>query len=323
MSSSISSFKNELKVLLVVAAVIGAIEGWQRIQFSNRQSEAALVRGFPALADQLASAGGSSMILLGNSLTQTGYDMPLLHDQLKAAGNGDLHVEQVALTGSSPIEWYHNFARNFVRRGKTPDWVVINMSPSGISDTLPAGYRIGWLARETDWGDVPEVLSEDLRDVEAGGQYLQARVSMLYADRWDIRVGLLAAVVPNLWEGMNWVNSGQIVPAPSGKAPPPKTYSLMIRLLDLAKASGAHTLVIAMPAREGYTIDPGLIDILKKYDVPILDCRKVPNLTAAGFKDGWHLNPEGAKIFTVYMAEQLPAATKRLKSRLVQFPAQP
>jgi hypothetical protein len=147
MNSSISSFKNELKVFLVVLVVLGALDISRRHEFAHRQreSEAKLLNSFPAMADNLANQPGTSMILLGNSLTQNGYDMPLLKSALESNGNGDLHVEKIAQAGSSPIEWYHNFARIFVRRGKTPNVIVINMSPSGIADAAPDGYRVGWL----------------------------------------------------------------------------------------------------------------------------------------------------------------------------------
>jgi len=311
MSSSTSSFRNELKVLAVVLAVVGALEAWQRMRYVHRPFEAAMLRNFPALADRLSDRRYTGLVLLGNSLTQNGYNLPLLRQTLEEAGNGDLHVESIALSGSNPIEWYHNLAVNFMRRGKTPDVVVINMSPSGISDELPAGYRIGWLAHETDWRDVPEVLFDDLNNTEVGGQYLQARVSMLYANRWDIRVELLNNLIPAAKAGMQWVNSGQPAPkARPGDVPPRKTYSLLARLLDLARSNGAHVVLVAMPAREGYTIDPGLPGILKEYGVTFLDCRMVPGLTEEGFEDGWHLNPSGAKVFTPYIAEQLAAAAK-------------
>jgi hypothetical protein len=311
MNSSTSSFRTELKVLLVVAVLIGTLEICVRMQFARFGDDAALLRNFPALADKLASQPGTSMLLLGNSLTQTGYDLPLLNKCLQDQGDGDLHVESIALSGSNPIEWYHNFARNFVQRGKPPNVIVIGMSPSGIYDDLPAGYRIGWLANETAWQDVPEVLFDDLHNFEVGGQYLMARVSMLYAIRWDLRVGLVSSMVPHTQEGMEWVNSGQPKPkVQPGALPPPKTYSLLTRLLELARANHVHVILVAMPARESYEIEPGMPPLLKAYDVTFLDCRAVPGLTTQDFKDGWHLTPEGARIFTPYMAKLLPATAK-------------
>jgi len=172
----------------------------------------------------------------------------------------------------------------------------------------PRGYRVGWLANETDWRDVPEVLLEDLRDIETNGQYLQARVSMLYADRWDIRIGLLYQLDHNLWPGITWVNSAQLTAKSKPVQAPPATYSVLTRMLELARVNHALTILVAMPARERYSIEPELAEILKQYKVPILDSRTIPGLTAGDFQDGWHLNPKGAKIFTVYMADQLAAA---------------
>lgn len=317
MNSSISSFRTEFKVILVALLVVGALELQKRWHVAHAGGEPALLRDFPRMADDLAQQGGQSVILLGNSLTQNGYDMPLLKQELDSAGHGDLHVAKVAVTGSSPIEWYHNYDRNFAARGKSPTAIVVNMSPSGIFDTLPAGYRVGWLANETTWSDVPEVLFKDLQNVEVGGQYLQARVSMLYASRWDTRVGILHQFVPNLMAGMNWVNAGQRGAAPTGaasvKSPPkPKTYSLLSRMLELARRNRTRVVLVAMPAREGYELEPELLDLIQKDDnVTLLDCRSVPALSADGFEDGWHLNPQGAKVFTRHMAELLPQMLAR------------
>ena len=306
MNLSTSSFKTELKVFLVVLVIVGSLEMRERFRTPRPDSEADMVRHFPMVADNLVSQPGISMVLLGNSLAQNGYDMPLLRTQLESQGNGNLHVEKIAQAGSSPIEWYHNFAVNFVQRGKIPNVIVISMSPSGICDALPAGYRVGWLANETGWGDVHEVLFEDLKNFEVGGQYLQARVSKLYADRWDIRVGVMYKLDRDLWDGMTWINNGQpALKVVSGKSAMP-CYSLLSRMLEMALDNKVQVILVAMPAREGYPIDPGLFAILQKYGATFLDCRIIPGLTATCFKDGWHLNSQGATIFTTYMARALP-----------------
>jgi hypothetical protein len=306
MSLSTSSFKVEWKVIAMVFIVIGMLEVLQLRDPRRRGIEGALMRHFPVVADELKIQSGTHVILLGNSLTQNGYDMPLLRSLLVRQGDGNLHVEKVALTGSSPIEWYHLLANCFVSRGKSPDVIVINMSPTGIADAVPAGYRIGWLANETTWHDVPEVLLDDLDDIEVDGQYLQARVSPLYADRWDIRVGILWRVDHDLWDGMRWVNAGQSMGSgPSGQARA-ATSSLLKRMLELSKSQHIKVILVAMPAREGYVVDPTVQNLLKKYGADFLDCRMNPRLRSKDFEDGWHLNPQGATLFTTYMAGKLP-----------------
>jgi hypothetical protein len=81
-------------------------------------------------------------------------------------------------------------------------------------------------------------------------------------------------------------------------------------MLELARTNRAKAILVAMPAREGYPIDPAVIEVLTQHDATFLDCRVVPGLTTADFEDGWHLNPNGAKIFTAYMAEKFPGVVK-------------
>ena len=303
--------REEVKVFAVVVVLLGILEVCQRLYFFHSHAEAALLRDFPAMADRLDAQGGTSMILLGNSLTQNGYDMALLKARLVETGHGDLHVEKTALSGSHPSEWYHILERDFVRRGRPPTAIVINMSPSGITDDLPAGYRIGWLAHETDLRDVPAVLFKDLRSVEIGGQYLLARVSMLYATRWDIRTGVLTDVIPHVPEGMKWVNNAELVARAAAREkagePPAGTYELFTRMLELARASGVKVILVSMPAREKYRIAPELLDLLRAHEVRLVDGREAA-VPAEGFEDAWHLNPEGAKVFTEFMVRKLPEA---------------
>jgi hypothetical protein len=315
MSSFISSFKTEWKVLLVVLVVMGGAELRELWVNAHRPYESKLLREFPAMADRLAAQKGTRVVLLGNSLTQVGYNMPLLQSQMQANGNAEMNILNISQTGSAPAEWYHNFARLFVRRGDAPDVVVINMSPDGIADAVPMGYRIGWLAHETDWQDLPEVLGKDLGEVEVDGQYLMACVSPLYADRWDVRFETLWRITPDIKAGMAWVNSAQLTVARSkhAAAPKPPTHSLLLRMLALAKTNHTRVILVAMPARERYEIDPALPGILKFDDNAVLmDCRSIPGLNAADFSDGWHLNAQGAEMFTAYMAKELPEVVKQI-----------
>jgi hypothetical protein len=82
-------------------------------------------------------------------------------------------------------------------------------------------------------------------------------------------------------------------------------------MLDLAEANHAQVILVAMPAREPYPLDEQAIVILCHHGGTFIDSRIIPDLTAADFEDGWHLNPAGAKVFTMYMATQLPAAVRQ------------
>jgi len=325
MSSSTSSFKTELKVFATAAVLLAAAQTWQYFHFHATHPEAKLLTSLPAMAEDLSKEPGTHVVLLGNSLTKNGYDMPLLKDELHAAGRDDLHIENAAFYGSNPMEWYYVFDRNFVRTGHPPDYIVINMSPSGIADELPQGYRIGWLAQETRWADVPQVLGTDLRDVEIGGQYLQARVSMPYATRWDIRIEVLSHLIPPYKAGMEWVNQAAKLQAKTGagakEAPPPldssgrppafaalpnPPYGLITRMLERARESHVRVILVAMPARDFETVDANLMKLLAAHDVTFIDGRNFPGQVPELFEpDGWHLQVEtGGKLFTKFMAKE-------------------
>ena len=321
MSSSTSSFKSELKVILVVVAVVGLFEAGARVRdhYSPKGDES-LLRGFARDARELKAEPGIRVILMGNSLTRGGYNLEVFQKELQAAGGGPISVRNCGMHGSMMVEWYYVFKQNFIG-ANAPDVLVVSLSPDGGEDGNPHAFRISWLSYEVGWRDVPELAATDLRSFDLSTQFMLARLSSAMAHQWNLRVDLVYTHIPHFWEGMQTlngrVNLAAINRAKSvrGAPPPAPTYALLKRFMALIAANHTRLLVVAMPVREHYEIDPGLPRALEAGGMAFMDCRDIQGLTPDKFADGWHLTDEGTTVFSKYMARHLPGRLNEIVGR--------
>ena len=321
MSSSISSFKSELRVILVVVAVVGLFEAGVRVRdrLSPKWDES-LLHGFARDARELKTEPGIRVILMGNSLTRGGYNLEVLQKELKAVGGDPISIRNCGMHASMMVEWYYVFKRNFTG-DNAPDVLVVSLSPDGAEDGNPHAYRINWLSDEVQWRDVPELVTTDLRSFDLSAQLLLSRLSSVMAHQWNIRVDLVYTHIPHFWEGMQDLNGRANLAAidrlknARTTPPPAPTYALLKRFMGLVAANHTRLLVVAMPVREHYEIDPGLPRALEAGGMAFMDCRDIEELTADKFADGWHLTDGGAVIFSKYMARHLPARLNEIVGR--------
>ena len=90
--------------------------------------------------------------------------------------------------------------------------------------------------------------------------------------------------------------------------------ALLEDIIEQCKSKGTK-LVFIYPPQRSITeqkqrkylsvLDQQVSLLLQKHDIPLLDCRNLPQITAANFSDEIHLNEPGSRIFTNYVAEKL------------------
>ena len=298
-----------LKSLLVAVTCLAMFDVGVRVLPPRTVGDHAQVRSFPARAEILHRAPGRHAILMGNSLTRNGYDLATFDAAVKASGEGPFTADVIALYGSSLTEWFHIFKRDFVDAGIPPDVVVINMSPGAAEDELPENIRVSWLPEESRTGDAPEILQQDLPLFEQQAEFVHAWTSEGFAYRADLRADILYRLVPEFWYGMQWVNTAldRDRPAGGGVRHVP-VYAKAKRLMALAKANGVRVVWVAMPLRPDmhHIIDPDLLKVVAEAGMSFMDCRQVPGLDASKFKDHWHMNEDGGRVFSRYMGRALP-----------------
>ena len=319
------SYASELKAIGIALLALLLLEGYARLKAQNPAWDYQRLRDIPRETQAATNdPARPTVVLLGNSLTRNGYDLPTLLANLPPMPDGrpPLQVVNAALYGATMNEWYYVLKTKILSASRPPKAVVLNLSPGVAVDRAPGQLRVGWLAAETDWHDLPELAREDFRSFETSAEYATSRLSIAYAQRWDLRAGFLFNLIPAYADGAKWINdhgAADAVRDQSAAAPQP-TYQTLRRIFDLAKAHDVRVIVLAMPVRDPYPLDPRLIELTHAAGQIFLDCRAAPGLSKPSYEpDGWHMTPAGAKIFSRWVAPRMGQA---LESRDKQ-PAAP
>lgn len=318
MSSSTSSFRTELKVLAMVLLALLAAEGYARFRDSRLKpgSDIAMLRSLPQRAKETWAMTGPRVVLMGNSLTRNGYDLDVLNRLMAGSAIPAPRLVQAALHGSILIEWGYILQHELLEEGQKPDVLVMNLSPGLAADETDPSKRIPWLVEETRWGDVRGLMAEHLLDFESRMEFLHSSASVFFARRGDLRYGMQAMLVPE-YEGqisrlhqMSRAAGDRHAARVGIRA---QTYHNFVELVDQVQKSGVRVLVVAMPVMTGHNIEPELAATIERTGAKFLDCRVVPGLEGKHFEgDGWHLNPDGAVVFSTYMAQRLPPAVAEM-----------
>src|SRR5690606_36077115 len=90
------------------------------------------------------------------------------------------------------------------------------------------------------------------------------------------------------------------------------TYRQAERFLRSAAAGGTRVMVVAMPTRTRYDLDPHLPDVVEENGAVFVDACDVPGLEPARFRDALHLDEAGAAIYSAYVAPMLLEAWDRM-----------
>ncbi len=300
MSSSISSFRTELKVLAAIAGALLAVEGLMRFAQTSLSVDVRHIVSAPKLASDMVAQTPPRVLALGNSLLREGVNAGQLEEEASLLGLTDsftlYHPD-----GTSVQEWAFAFRRFFASAQQVPDFVLIFTGRTHLQDTEPRPTPLGAFYCAT--GDIPRYLSRKGTDLEVAAEFLLARASVAYAQRSRIQPRLFTAIIPHFQDMLRVMNT-------SPKRGPAKgnrivSYDDLALLLDSIHAEGARAAIITVPAPEAYVISPAILEIAESHDAAVIDLGQADGLTDANFPDGWHLDTKGASIFTERLVHAL------------------
>src|SRR5687768_16700153 len=201
------TFRDELKVLLVVAACVLLVECAMRLWGPSLSGE---LRDFAALdrrAKNLAAHDGPRVLILGNSLTAGGLEHPELEEALSRIVPGELAIEQVTLNASQYREWHYLFQHFFVENGACPDYLVLNFNAHRNLDDENRLLTVPRLASYTRWQDTPALFRDDILSFEDRFEFLQSRLFASFASRSRVRKAVHLAMIPGYSDGAERVSA--------------------------------------------------------------------------------------------------------------------
>src|SRR5713226_8638457 len=239
-----------------------------------------------------------SVLMVGNSLLLHGVEM----NRLQALTSASMRIYPIFLEATGYYDWLYGLQRLF-RQGARPQVVVVGV---GVNYFLKNGVRQDYAPMLLlDARDTLAVASDLHLDRTATSNLLLAHSSTFWDTRSAIRTQILSHVVPHVEDLFLLVNPRPAIP--EGRKFEEITIPRLRTLRELCEAHGAKLILLVPPtlssesavSQMAYAAHTAGVDI----SVPI-----DPAALSAKFyqRDGMHLNPEGAALFTSALAKDLP-----------------
>lgn len=297
-----------MRSLLFVLAVLVVVEVGVRAVESRLSVDIEHIQEMPRIVSDLLGASEAenepSLLFLGNSLTRRGVDLETFEERLGEEGVDELRMAAIYPDGTSVLDWLFLYRTNVAGAKGVPDVVVINFGFWHLEDrpvTRAQAYRLG--RYYTNWPDLSELFREDVRDLSDRIDVVLSKLSAVFANRERISQRILS-FVPYYQQSARQIND-MIEDAgdQAEGAVAEKSYLRLVRLIEEIEGSGSELVFMAIPTRDGYSLDPRVAEIAEAQGADFIDARQVPGLTAEQFEDNLHLDPStGAKLYSEYAA---------------------
>lgn len=313
MSSSTSSSRQELKVVILVLAVLLGVEIAIRSLGAGFSEDFRYLHKIPGRAETMSKSKDFRILVIGNSLTNCGFNSQDFKMEMDSMGAGPLHVEVVALNGASVCEWSWLLKSYFWDRNRYPDMVIVNGSGKW-QDENPRLHR---LPLYIDTTDILPLLREDITEFGHQMEFLQSYALRSYANKARVRFRVLSAIVPHYEAGMEEGNkAAQPSKHANGKIETPKwTYRQITRLVNGASRRHIPVILVDMPKERLYDIQADFLDAARSAGAEVIDCRDASSMLKGRFVDGHHMDESGASIFSRELARRLWAQFPHLFGR--------
>jgi hypothetical protein len=249
-----------------------------------------------ALRVRRAAEGRPKAVLfIGNSLLLEGLDMGMLEAGLRDRYRPQRYVVEA----TTYYDWLYGLRRLF-RGGMRPDTVVLSLGPTQLAASTTNGdYSARFLFGIQDIWPASRDAGVDLTTTSG---YYAAHFSAYYAARSGLRavlIGKLAPPVVQMWQesvvtAAADLTDEQLIPVIEPR---------LRKIHELCASYGTEFLFLVPP-----TMQPGDTAIVRAGDqAGVRVLRPVPNgsLPADYYQDGFHLNRQGAAVFTQAIVREM------------------
>lgn len=279
--------------VLLVALEAGTRWGFRRV--SRIESRTAAEFKEACAIRPVAGESRPSVLLLGNSLLLEGVDM----DRLRKLLASRARITRFVIESTDYLDWYYG-VRRLLAEGSRPDVIVVCLNTQQLtSHHIRGDYSSYYLFRATDIGAVARDAHYDL--TEASGLLL-ARFSLFYAGRQNLRPYLLERIDPPYGDLLHDLQTTPGVLPPASELERSAEARLR-RMKSAAEKKGGHFVFLLPP---GFTAgEREIVDAGARQGVQVLVPIHLRALPESDFRDGFHLNAVGARIFTDALAAEL------------------
>lgn len=290
------------KALAVVCAtLIMALEIWSDYLLKHHSITYARISRQYEEAENIHPAGPgepASVLMVGNSLLLHGVQM----EQLQALTSSSMRITPILLEQTGYYDWLYTLQRLF-RHGARPQVVVVGV---GVNYFLGNSVRQDYAPMLFfDARDTLEVASDLHLDRTATSNLLLAHSSTFWDTRSVIRTQILSRVVPHLEDLFLLVNPRPAIPR--GQEFEEIAIPRLRTLRELCEEHEAKLILLIPPTLSSKDAVSQMADAAHTAGVDASVPIDPAALSARFYqRDGMHLNPEGALIFTSALARDLP-----------------
>ena len=277
-----------VRTVVSLALFCIGIEALTRFGFSHVSRIEARIATDHKAALAIRKSGRPTVLVVGNSLMLEGID----YAQLRGSLAGQAYAVRFPIEQTEYLDWYYGL-RRLLGEGSQPDLVVLCMSAEHlISSRLRGDYSAFYLFRLRD---IPEIRRDVHYDLTKTSGLVLSHFSLFYAGRGPLRVFVLGRTDPA------YAAMLQRLAAPQAHFPPDQQIehvaeARLTALTDLCSAHGARFAFLLAPG-----FGPGeapLVEAGARSHTDLMIPFHLNELSRGKFRDGFHLNAEGAQMFT-------------------------
>jgi hypothetical protein len=293
-------------LLALVAAWFASVEAASRWVLNPKSRVNARILREQREAAHLTLQTGSArtLLLVGNSLLESGVVMPELNRHLAP----DWNTQRFVIERTGFFDWYYGLRRLW-RAGTRPSAVVMMMSTRQLM--LPQVREEFFAHFLMDYRDLAAVTGQlNLHPTVASG-FALGRVSQFYGTRSDIRNLVLDRLIP----GMPTL-APKFAPAGPRRELDPELVQRRVRenltlLRSLSDESGVPMLIVIPPTPERLNYLAQVLAGASEAGVRVLAPVASEEYGPEFFADEFHLNRAGASDFTPRLAAALKLALRK------------
>jgi hypothetical protein len=242
------------------------------------------------------SDGRATILFVGNSLLLEGVQMDALHSELAS----QYEVSRFAVEQTHYLDWYFGL-RRLLEEGSRPSVIVLSLA----TDQLASHWTMGesFAHRQMSTRDFPLVVRETNLDRTMASSYAFAHWSKWQADKGFIRQCVMILIVPKFRDlagriadhGPHVSDRQELIGAAQRRLP---------QLAELSREYGVRIVLLVPPTlREDYSHE--IQQVGEAAGVPVWVLSPPGEFPRDYFMDGFHLNTQGAGIFTARLSQQL------------------
>jgi hypothetical protein len=236
-----------------------------------------------------------TMLLLGNSILLEAIDLPSLQKSMSTRYD----VHRLVIEQTEYLDLYY-ILRTLFRSGARPHEVVLCL---GVPHLVGEGVRGEFTARFIDAPDLAKFARREHLDATTTSNYFFAHWSGWFGTRTELRKVLLSRMMPDMGS-LATVLGWRVAPHLSEEEIRLKAGPRLQELKALCDAYGSQ-LTIVIPPTLGTDHAEVVSELGRENGIRVLNPVKAGVMTQSQFRDGFHLTPAAAEIFTAQLVSQL------------------